>query len=154
MSLISTSETQHEHEDVPPIDAGERLYRRLLLGWYKHGKPDPIPQKAFMPRPWVSEDRPGDYDGLSVNRACLTNIETAATRPDNGQKVNLVEFGVADLHEFGLSIVPKPLKADKSHAVIPELNSLDHREPAKLAIMEERAFALRKRAVLVFAATA
>ena len=153
MAAVATTNESLEPDQVPPVQNDERLYRRLLIGgWYKSGRPRPIPQKFFMPRAWVSEERRGDYDGLSVNRAMLTDIETAATRPDTGQKVHLAEFGVSDVQQVGLTVVPKPLVNDRSHAVIPELNSNDRRDLKKEARMEEWAIALRDRAILVYEA--
>lgn len=134
---------------VPPIGVDERLYRRLLYGWYKSGRPKPIPQRYFMPRAWVSDANHGDEDGISVNRAALTDLKTASTRPDNGERTDLAEFGVADVVSIGLTVAAKPLPCDPSHAVIPELNSVDLRDPKKAAHIAERALALRDRARLL-----
>jgi hypothetical protein len=132
----------------------ERLYRRIPQAWYQPGKTKKIPQKAFMPRPWVSEDKPGDFDGLSVDRAALTNIDTAATMPQSGKKVHLCEFGMKDVLRLKLTVKSKPwLPNNPAHSVIPELNSLDLRDPAKEVIMQEQAIALRDSAVLVYEAT-
>jgi hypothetical protein len=137
-------------EEVPPLAANEDLYRRLLIGgWYKAGKPVPIPQKQFMPRAWKSDDKPGDHDGLSVNRALLITAEKAAVRPDTGEKVPLAGFTVADVVHVGLTVIATPTRADRSHATIPELNSLDRRDPNKEMQMETWALALRDRARLI-----
>ncbi|MBV8781242.1 MAG: hypothetical protein JO353_07580 [Phycisphaerae bacterium] len=135
---------------VPPVTAGEKLYRRLLLGaWFKPGRPSPIPQRFFMPRPWVSEDRRGDYDGISVNRAALIDLETAARRPDNGEKAHVAEFAVSDAVDLGMTVQPQPLATDRSHAVIPELNSIDLRDVQKAVKIDEWAIALRNKATLI-----
>jgi hypothetical protein len=134
---------------VPPVQKDERLYRRLLLGgWYKTGRPNPIPVKFFMPRPWISEDRKGDSDGLSVSRASLTSAASAAIRPDKGIKCPLAEFGVQDVHRLGLTVVAKPNVTDLGHALIPELNSISQRDPAKETLMKEWAMTLRNNSTL------
>lgn len=139
---------------TPPITEDERLYRRILPGgWYKNGLIKPIPQRYFMPREWRSPDRPGDPDGLSVDRALLVqSLEHAATRPDNNKKAHLAEFGVTDVYLLALSVIPKPLQDNVAHAVIPELNSIDRRDPVKAMQMEEWAIALRDKARIVYEA--
>jgi hypothetical protein len=107
-----------------------------------------------MPRQWRSPDQPGDPDGLSVDRAILvTSLESAATRTDNQKKLHLAEFAVADLHELGLTVTPRPLPSNAAHAVIPELNSLDRRDPIKEKQMDEWAIALRNKAHIVYEAS-
>lgn len=151
MTACDSEVKEIDPASVPPVDNEERLYRRLLpSSWYKRGRESPIPQVMFMPRKWVSDERPGDPDGISVNRALLTDVETAATRPDNQKKIPVAEFGVADVTGLGLSVEPKPLNVDRSHAVIPELNSLDRRDMVKEAQMDEWAHALRENAIIVY----
>jgi hypothetical protein len=137
---------------VPPIGIGETLYHRVPPAWYQPGKTKRIPQRAFMPRPWQSEDKPGDVDGLSVNRASFISVEDAAVQPHNKKKAHLVQFNVADVYKLRLTVAPKPTSTDPSHAVIPELNSLDMRDPAKKAKMDEWAITLRDGATLIFEA--
>ena len=119
------------------------IARILPSIWYKPGKPITIPQKAFMPRPWVSAEKRGDHDGISVDRAALTTISAAATRPDNGNKAHLCEFGVKDVRRLRLTVEPKQLLNSPAHSVIPELNSIDRRNQVKELWMEEQAIALR-----------
>jgi hypothetical protein len=135
---------------VEPVAGEERLYRRIPPGWYHPGKTKKIPQRAFMPRPWESEVKPGDRDGLSINRACLTTVDVAATMPHSGKKCHLCEFGVEHVHRLNLTVAPKPQPGDRSHAVIPELNSVDRRDKGKEAQMEEWAIGLRDSATLIF----
>ncbi len=97
-----------------------------------------------MPRPWKSDEHPGDTDGISINRASLTDAVTASRRPDTGEHVPLAEFAAADVYRTGLSVRCAPLPEDPSHAVIPELNSVDRRDREKEQKMEEWALALRK----------
>ncbi|MBI1374286.1 MAG: hypothetical protein GC159_16340 [Phycisphaera sp.] len=138
---------------VPPVGDDERLYRRVPSEWYNPRKgTKPIPQRAFMPRPWVSEDKPGDMTGLSVSRADLTTVDHAATMPHNGKKAHLAEFGVSDVVELQLTVKTDPLADDLGHSLIPELNSLDRRDPDKEARMEEWAIALRDSATIVYEA--
>jgi hypothetical protein len=150
--MVGTS-AETDSGSVRPIEDNERLYRRVLPGWYQPGKTKKIPQRAFMPRPWKSEEDQGDKDGLSVNRASMVEIDRAATMPHNGKKAHLAEFGVEDVKGLNLTVEPKPLRDDPSHAVIPELNSLDRRAPAHEASMEEWAMALRDCATLVYEAS-
>jgi|GEM_PF-5834288 len=111
-------------QEVPPISGDEYLYRRLLPGpWCRDPENTVIPQRYFMPRAWQSPQRPGDADGISVNRSLLTSLDRASRRPDTGESVPVARFAVADVHRLGLTVRPEPIAADPSHAVIPELNS-------------------------------
>jgi len=105
---------------------------------------------VFMPRPWHSPDRPGDATGLSVNRAALTTIDRAATMTHSGEKAHVAELAVREVKSLGLSVAPDPLPDDRSHALIPELNSLDARVPDQLKRIEEWAIALRDTAKLSY----
>ena len=102
-----------------------------------------------MPRPWQSRERPGDRDGISVNRASLTDAITASRRPDTGERIPMAQFSASDVYRIKLSVQPRPLGQDRSHAVIPELNSLDRRDSAKEKEMEEWAIALRDCSTLI-----
>lgn len=135
---------------VPPVSKSEQLYRRLLpAAWYRNNARPIIPQKHFMPRPWQSPEHPGDTDGISVNRASLTDAITASRRPDTGERMPMAQFSASDVYRINLSVRPCPLKQDSSHAVIPELNSLDRRDSAKEKEMEEWAMALRNCSTLI-----
>jgi len=152
--LSSTSpnpatENTNANEFVP-IDANGRLYRRILPGWYFPGKTKKIPQKAFMPRPWESEEKPGDKDGISVDRVELTTMELASIMPHSGKKAHVCEFGVCDILRRGLTVVAKPIDGNPAHAVIPEMNSLDCRNIEKEKAILEHAIALRDCAVMVY----
>ncbi len=137
-------------DGVPPVSESEQLYRRLLpAAWYRNSDHPIIPQNYFMPRPWQSPDRPGDTDGISVNRASLTDAITASRRPDTGECVPMARFAVTNVLDIGLTVGPEPLPDDLSHAVIPELNSLDRRDSAKEKEMEEWAMALRNCSTLI-----
>ena len=131
-------------ESAAGVPETDLLYRRLLIGAWYRAQPALIPQKYFMPRPWQSDEHPGDTDGISINRASLTDAVTASRRPDNGEHVPLAEFAAADVYRLGLSVRGAPLPEDPSHAVIPELNSVDRRDTEKERKMEEWALALRK----------
>lgn len=150
---MPTPSSPHQSPDmdgVPPISESEQLYRRLLPdAWYRNKDRPIIPQKYFMPRLWQSPERPGDTDGISVNRAFLTDQVKASRRPDKGERVPMAQFAVSDVHRIGLNVEPKPLPQDTSHAVIPELNSLDRRDTEKEKQMEEWAIALRNCSQLI-----
>ncbi len=130
--------------DAGPVSGAEQLYRRLLPGgWYRDGDhPIVIPQKYFMPRA-------RDEDGISVNRASLTDAVTASRRPDSGERIPMAQFAASDVYRIGLSVLPRPTERDISHAVIPELNSLDHDDPEKKKRMDEWAMALRNCSTLI-----
>ena len=150
MSTSITPDTCDAGDRTPPISESETLYRRLLPeGWYRKQADPVIPQKYFMPRSWRSEDRPGDVDGISVNRACLIDQIAASRRRDTGERVPLAQFTVSNVHRIGLTVQPDRLPQDKSHAVIPELNSIDRRDPEKERKMEEWALALRNCSQLI-----
>ncbi len=125
------------------VPGAELLYRRLLPGAWSRAPTLVIPQRYFMPRPWQSDERLGDSDGISINCALLTDAVTASRRPDTGERVPLAEFAASDVYRIGLSVRGAPLPKDPSHAVIPELNSLDRRDTEKEQKMEEWALALR-----------
>lgn len=150
---MPTSESLHapmDTDDVPPVSDSEQLYRRLLpASWYRNSDHPIIPQRYFMPRPWQSPKYPGDTDGISVNRASLTDAITASRRPDTGERIPMAQFSASDVFRINLSVRPCPLKQDISHAVIPELNSLDRRDSAKEKKMEEWAIALRSCSTLI-----
>lgn len=152
MAAASIIDVEGQPDHAKPVGDDERLYRRILPGWYQPGKTKKIPQKAFMPRVWKSEERRGDFDGISIDRAALTTIDAASTMPNSGKKAHLCEFGAKDVRRLNLTVQPKPLPSNPAHSVIPELNSLDHRDAAKERIMEEQAIALRDIAILVYEA--
>ncbi len=131
------------------VPGTELLYRRLLPGAWYRAQSALIPQKYFMPRPWQSDERPGDTDGISINRASLTDAVTTSRRPDNGEYVPLAEFTASDVYRIGLHVRGAPLLLDPSHALIPELNSLDRRDTEKERKMEEWALALRNCSQLI-----
>lgn len=150
MSISTGLDERSGPAGVPPVSESEQLYRRLLpAAWYRDGATTIIPQKYFMPRPWQSSERPGDADGISVNRALLKGEVEASRRPDTGERVPMAQFAVSDVHRIGLSVQPMPLPDDKSHAVIPELNSRDRLDAEKEKKMEEWAIALRNCARLI-----
>ncbi len=115
-----------------------------------------------MPRPWVSVERPGDTDGLSVDLASLTDVETAATRPDNGKKAILLAIEVSKVYRIEVSKVHRewltvkpapvlpPLPPNPAHAVIPELNSIDGQDPEYEIRMQEWAIKLRDGSRIVY----
>ena len=136
--------------DAGPVSESEQLYRRLLPeAWYRNPEHPIIPQKYFMPRRCQSPERPGDTDGISVNRASLTDPITASRRPDNGVRIPMARFSASSVYRIGLSVRPCPTEQDISHAVIPELNSLDRRDPEKEKLMDEWAMALRNCSTLI-----
>ncbi len=127
----------------------EMLYRRLLpAAWYRT-LPVVIPQRYFMPRPWRSDENRGDVDGISVNRASLTDAIAASRRPDTGECVPMAQFAASEVYDIGLTVRPDPLPNDRSHATIPELNSRDRRDGEEEKKMEEWAMALRNSSTLI-----
>ncbi|HVV73323.1 MAG TPA: hypothetical protein VHI52_17760 [Verrucomicrobiae bacterium] len=136
------------------VGVEESLYRRLPVAWYRPGTDRKIPQRLFMPRVWESDEKPGDCDGVSVDRKGLTTVEAAAVVPHSGKRAHVCELGVGHVVARGLKVGAKPERTNPAHAVIPELNSVDRRDPVKERVMNEHAIFLRDRAVLVFDATA
>lgn len=150
MESFATTDSEPDPRHFLPVDRGELIYRRILTAWFQPGKTKKIPQRSFMPRPWESEDRPGDTDGLSVSRRNLTPIEIAATRPDNGTKMHVAEFSAATAFSLSLNIEPKISHAHIGEAVIPKMNSLDLRDDRIAKQIEEWAIALRDSAHIVY----
>ena len=106
-----------------------------------------------MPRPWISEDRPGDVDGLSVTRPLLTTLEQAATCPVTGRKYHVAQIMVEFVGSLDLSVESRPVAHDRGHSIIPELNSRDRRNQEREVWMQERAKQLRDNARMVFLVT-
>ena len=102
-----------------------------------------------MPRAWVSKDRPGDTDGLSVTRAKFTTPRDASICPIHGTKYHVAKLTVQFVQGLELSVKKKPLHLDPGHAIIPELNSLDRQDPDKETWMKEKAKQLRDHATMV-----
>lgn len=132
-----------------PVGSNESIYRRILKAWYHPGKTKRIPQRAFVPRPWVSEEKQGDSDGLSVNRACLVEAEEASKRPDNGDPQHLASFEASVAFDLGLSITPKESPIQQGESVIPEMNSIAMLDEAQAKQIDDWAVALRDAAVMV-----
>jgi len=128
------------------------LLRRILRGWFHPGKTKRIPQRAFKPREWVSSDRPGDLDGLSVFRKKIASIEAAATRPDNGEKQHVAVFPAKIVFDLGLNINPKPDPAEAGEALILELKSSPPGTDHDLVQIEEWAIAIRDSASIIYEA--
>ncbi len=139
-------------DDVPEISLDEPLYRRCVPGWFR--KRDNKPSvRDFMPRPWKSEERPGDVDGLSVTRPLLTTLVQAATCPITGRKYHVARIMVEFVLSLDLSVESRPVPHDRGHSIIPELNSLDRRYEDGEVWMQERAKQLRDNAEIVFIST-
>jgi len=103
----------------------------------------------FLPRPWESEESPGDTDGLSVTRAKFTTPQVASICPITRKKYHVAELTVRFVQGLELSVKKKPLPHDPGHAIIPELNSLDRRDADKETRMKEKAIQLRDHATMV-----
>ncbi len=149
MAGQSISQSSIEGFEVPPVSSAERLFRRIL-NWKKGRDPNvKIPQRFFMPRPWVSAQKPGDSSGLSVSRAMLTRLEDIAKPPKAGDQTHVAQLGVADVRAIELTVVPDPGPTDIGHSLIPELNSISRLDPEQEQKMDEWAMFLRDRASLV-----
>lgn len=136
-----------------PVDSSESVYRRCVPGWFSPNAKQPA-IRDFMPRHWESDERPGDSDGLSVTRPAVSKAspEEASLCPMTGKRFHVAEVSVAFIqsHPMGLTVVPDGKPHDAGHAIIPQLNSVDRREPDKETWMEERAKKLRENAKMVF----
>lgn len=135
--------------DVPAMSPDESIYRRCLRGWFslKKGMPS---IRDFMPRAWESEKRKGDVDGLSVDRAHLTGIEQAATCPWTGKKHHVAKLTLEFVESLELSVKAMPISGNRGHALIPELNSIDRRDPEREVWIKERAKRLQDSAQMVY----
>lgn len=149
----STEEFVQCNEETPSLGQTRLLYRRVPQGWYNPGVSHCIPQTAFKPRRWKSDEDSGDKDGLSVNRADLISAEGASKSAYSGKISHVAEITVEAVLILDLSVVPKPEDVDPSHAIVPELNSLDYRDAQKRKRIEECALALSASARIVFEAT-
>lgn len=146
------ADTETVTDDVPEISPDEALYRRCVPGWFRQRDNRPS-VNDFMPRAWVSEERPGDIDGLSVTRRLLTTLEQAATCPITGRKFHVAQIMVEFVESLDLSVESRPVAHDRGHSIIPELNSLDRRYQDGEVWMQERAKQLRDNAEIVFVST-
>ena len=146
------ADTEMAPEDVPDISPDESLYRRCVPGWRAPGVKRPS-VRDFRPRRWESNEQPGDVDGLSVTRPRLANLEKVKTCPKTGKKFHVAEITVELVTSLDLTVEKRPLVRNHGHALIPELNSLDQRDPAREVWMEERAKRLMNNALMVFLAS-
>ena len=147
--MVPESPTAKESADsVPDISSDETIYRRCVTGWFKEKTRRPSIMD-FMPRPWKSDDHPGDFDGLSVARSRLTEPDAVSTCPIFGTLYHVAELEVRFIQGLDLTVEKKPLPHDRAHAVIPELNSLARRDADREAWMDERAKKLRDKATMV-----
>jgi len=135
-------------DSIPDTSPEETIYRRCARV-SSSGKKRPPAISHFMPRAWVSEDRPGDTDGLSVTRSKFTTPQAASICPIHGTQYHVVELKVRFVQGLDLSVEKKPLPHDRGHAVIPELNSLDRRDTDKEIWMKEKAKQLHAHARMV-----
>lgn len=147
MSADPSTGASHDRARVP---GHEWIFRRCVFDWFRHK--DCLPAvKNFMPRAWVSDQLRGDVDGLSVTRPAITNDtpERASCCPFSGKHFHVAKLLVTTIESAGLTVIADAQPHDKGHALIPELNSLDRRDPDKEAWMEERAKRLREAAQMV-----
>jgi len=62
-----------------------------------------------------------------VNREWFTTRTKVAIHPDTKKKQHVVQTSVSLLHGINLSVVEDYQDDDLSHALIPEINSLDYK---------------------------
>jgi hypothetical protein len=119
--------------EVPPIDPEELLLRRISRMFY----PDPDHPKSPQ---WIAfRPTDKDLDGLSVGRRRLVvSIEQFSYAPDHTKQHCVAQVGASQVFSLGLSVVPKPIQGDRSHAIIPEMNVRDYKadKAKKLKIQE------------------
>lgn len=127
---------------LPPIGVDETLLRRVPPVWLNDDVPPRPKIDAFLPRRWKSDGDKGDHNGLSVNREWLTVIERVAKHPDTGEEQNVLRVSVSQIRAQQLSAVAAPIDGDPSHALIPELNSIDYKDDSKKKWMKTVARAL------------
>jgi len=134
-----------------PTSSEPRLvYRRFPSEWWHSSKTrKPLPQRVFRPRPWKSDDKPGDTDGLSISRAWISSVEVASTCPFTSRQLSLASVAAATVTDLELSIEPKPTDHDVGHALIPELNSISGQDSDYQRWIDEQAFALRNAATVI-----
>jgi hypothetical protein len=139
------TETHNSTHGDPPL-----IYRRFPSDWWHSSKTKrPLPQRVFRPRPWQDEEKPGDTDGLSISRAWISSVETASTCPFTSRQLGLASVATATLEHLELTIKPQPTEHDGGHALVPELNSIQGKEPNYQLWIEEKAIALRNAATVV-----
>lgn len=113
---------------LPAITDGETLLRRVPLSFYPDKQVLDKPSfDAFLPRRWQSSEDPGDATGLSVDREWFTTVDAASRHPDTGEAQNVARTSVEKIASVGLSAIPDELPGNRSHTLIPELNSLDYK---------------------------
>jgi len=100
-----------------PITDDELLYRRVPQVYYPGGDLSP---KAFK-----ATDL--DESGLSLVRAGYSTPERAAITGRN-KPMYIAVLRAGDLHEHGLTIVPRPLPGNPGHCEIPELQYVDRQD--------------------------
>ena len=87
----------------------------------------PDPEQPRKPQWLAFKPTKDDTDGLSVGRRRLiTSLEDFSYTPDGSRRRNVAQFTVAHVHQLGLTVEPRPLPDDRSHALIPELNVRDY----------------------------
>lgn len=147
--MVPESPTAEESMDsAPDISPDETVYRRCVTGWFKEKTRQPSIMD-FMPRPWKSDERPGDSDGLSVARSILTSPAAVSMCPISGKPYHVAELEVRFIQGLDLTVEKKPLPHDRAHAIIAQLNSLDRKDVDREAWMKERAKKLRDKAIMV-----
>jgi len=128
-----TTERHPAQPDVPSIDPKEELLRRVPPTFY------PDPEQPRKPQWHAFRPNQHDTDGVSVGRRQLVaSLEAFSYTPDGSKRRNVAQFRAAHVQELGLTVEPRPLPDDRSHAVIPEMNIRDYESGGerKLAIKE------------------
>lgn len=121
-------QTEPSLTPLAAISDRETLLRRVPPSYYPNKE---VPNKpaidAFLPRRWVSSQDPGDSTGLSVDREWFTTIDSASRHPDTGKPQNVARTSVEQIGTVGLSAIANERPSNRSHTLIPELNSLDYK---------------------------
>lgn len=108
---------------MPPISPEERLLRRVPPTFY------PDPEQPRKPQWLAFRPTKHDSDGISVGRRSLiVSLEDFSYMPDRSNQRHVAQVVAGDVQSLGLTVEPRPLPGDRSHAVVPELNFNDYNE--------------------------
>ena len=125
---------------LPAISSGETFLRRVSVSFYPDGQhPDKPKFDAFLPRRWRSDEDKGDHDGLSVSREWFTTIEKAAWNEGRKETHNVARVGHKAILSLDLTAIQDEQDHDLSHALIPQLNSVDYKDKAKKKAIKSKA---------------
>ena len=106
-------------DEDSPVSPDELVLRLIWEDFFNPGRPVPVRDRAFLPRP-------NETEGISVFRlACLNNPEDALAviAPEKRERYALAALPVTELAALGLTVLPAKIETVPGHAVLPELNA-------------------------------